>query len=68
MQPTMFQIISELVNHFGGEQLGKILIKGIQEEVIIPIKTTKINKNKNNLQLEYQIEDQKFFYQVEEIK
>lgn len=50
------------------ETSGKILIKGIQKEVIIPIKTTKINKNNNNLQLEYQIEDQKFFYQVEEIK
>lgn len=50
------------------ETSGKILIRGIQKEVIIPIKTTKINKNNNNLQLEYQIEDQKFFYQVEEIK
>ena len=50
------------------ETLGKILIKEIKEEVIIPIKTTKINKNNKNLQLEYQIEDQRFFYQVEEIK
>ena len=33
MQPTMFQIISELVNHFGGEQLGKILISDVSNKI-----------------------------------
>ena len=29
IQPTIYQIIQELVNHFGGEQLGKIIISDI---------------------------------------
>lgn len=29
-QPTIYQIIQELVNHFGGEQLGKIIISDIE--------------------------------------
>ena len=32
-QPTIFQIILELVNHFGGEQLGKILISDIDNKI-----------------------------------
>lgn len=32
-QPTIVQIIQELVNHFGGEQLGKIIIKDLQPKV-----------------------------------
>ena len=28
-QPTIFQIIQELVNHFGGQQLGKIIISDL---------------------------------------
>ena len=32
-QPTISQIIRELVNHFGGEQLGKILISDIDERI-----------------------------------
>lgn len=31
--PTIFQIIQELVNHFGGEQLGKIIISDIDTRV-----------------------------------
>lgn len=31
--PTIFQIIQELVNHFGGEQLGKIIISDIDARV-----------------------------------
>ena len=31
-QPTIFQIIQELVNHFGGEQLGKIIISDLNNE------------------------------------
>lgn len=32
-QPTIYQIIQELVNHFGGEQLGKIIISDIDSKV-----------------------------------
>ena len=32
-QPTIYQIIQELVNHWGGEQLGKILISDIEERI-----------------------------------
>ena len=32
-QPTIYQIIQELVNHFGGEQLGKIIISDIDNKI-----------------------------------
>ena len=32
-QPTIYQIIQELVNHFGGEQLGKIIISDIDNRI-----------------------------------
>lgn len=32
-QPTIYQIIQELVNHWGGEQLGKILISDIEDRI-----------------------------------
>lgn len=31
-QPTIYQIIQELVNHFGGEQLGKIIIADLDDQ------------------------------------
>lgn len=33
LQPTIYQIIQEVVNHFGGEQLGKIIISGLDTRV-----------------------------------
>jgi len=32
-QPTIYQIIQEIVNHFGGEQLGKIIISDIDNQI-----------------------------------
>jgi len=32
-KPSIYQIIQELVHHFGGEQLGKILISDIDKEI-----------------------------------
>ena len=32
-QPTIYQIIQELVNHFGGQQLGKIIISDIDNRI-----------------------------------
>lgn len=32
-EPTVYQIIQELVNHFGGEQLGKIIISDINSKI-----------------------------------
>lgn len=32
-EPTVYQIIQELVNHFGGEQLGKIIISDIDDKI-----------------------------------
>ncbi len=32
-KPTIYQIIQELVNHFGGEQLGKIIINDIDNRI-----------------------------------
>ena len=33
LKPTIYQIIRELVNHFGGEQLGKIIISDLDTRV-----------------------------------
>ena len=33
VRPTIYQIIQEIVNHFGGEQLGKIIISDIDTRV-----------------------------------
>ena len=32
-EPTIYQIIQELVNHFGGEQLGKIIISDVNSRI-----------------------------------
>ena len=32
-QPTIYQIIQELVNHFGGQQLGRIIISDIDDKI-----------------------------------
>lgn len=32
-EPTVYQIIQELINHFGGEQLGKIIISDIDSKI-----------------------------------
>lgn len=33
LQPTIYQIIQEVVNHFGGEQLGKIIISDLDTRI-----------------------------------
>ena len=42
-QPTIFQIILELVNHFGGQQLGKILISDVDNKIKKVMKWTGSN-------------------------
>jgi len=42
-KPTIAQIIRELVNHFGGEQLGKIIINDIDEKVKMVMRWTGSN-------------------------
>jgi hypothetical protein len=33
VQPTIYQIIQEIVNHFGGEQIGKIIISDVPNRI-----------------------------------
>lgn len=40
LKPTIYQIIQELVNHFGGEQLGKIIISGVDTRLKQVVKWT----------------------------
>ena len=42
VRPTIFQIIQQLVHHFGGEQLGKILISDIDNKIKKVMKWTGI--------------------------
>ena len=39
-EPTIYQIIQELVNHFGGQQLGKIIISDVPEKIKTVMKWT----------------------------
>lgn len=52
--PTMYQIILELVHHFGGEQLSKIIINDLSETIKVP---KKWNPKEGVLYKEKQIED-----------
>jgi hypothetical protein len=38
VRPTIYQIIQELVNHFGGEQLGKIIISDVDSRIKMVMK------------------------------
>ena len=59
--PTIFQIILELVNHWGGEQLGNIIIEDIDEKIKKVMKWNnsnypiymKINENNSSYNYEY---------------
>lgn len=42
-KPTILQILYELVNHFGGEQLGKIIISDLDTEIKKVMKWTQSN-------------------------
>lgn len=58
-KPTIYQIIQELVNHFGGEQLGKIIINDIDNRIKKVMKWGGTNPiyivfNKENKILKYQ--------------
>lgn len=43
IKPTISRIIRELVNHFGGEQLGKIIINDIEEKIKMTMRWTGSN-------------------------
>ena len=43
IKPTIARIIRELVNHFGGEQLGKIIINDIEERIKMTMRWTGSN-------------------------
>ncbi len=50
------------------ETLGKIYIKNLKKELNVLIKTIKIKRNKNDLNIIYEIENEKFNLQLKEIK
>ena len=53
--PTIYQIIQELVNHFGGEQLGKIIINDLGErtyQIMRSISATPIYAHKTSAENE----------------
>lgn len=62
VQPTIYQIIQELVNHFGGQQLGKIIISDIDNQIKKVMKwtgstpiylCTKYENDSNGNQIQY---------------
>ena len=60
-KPTIYQIIQEAVNHFGGEQLGKIIISDLDTRI------KKVMKwgGTNPIYIIYNEEDKPIKYQVE---
>lgn len=48
--------------------LGTILLKENNKKIEIPIKTEEIIKNNNNIKIKYEIDKNKFIYEIEEIK
>ena len=50
------------------ETLGKIKIKEYDKNIDIKIKTKKLERKKNNIEIIYIIENEKFLYKIEEIK
>lgn len=49
------------------ETKGKIYIKDIKKYIDIPIETKKITKNKYSIYIEYKIENNNYYYRIEEI-
>ena len=49
------------------ETKGLIKVHELNKELPLTIKTEKIEKNKNNIRIDYSIENDKFLYQIEEI-
>lgn len=60
-RPTLYQIIQEVVNHFGGEQLGKIIISGLDTRIKRVMKWTGsspvyiVNNSTNSSTVQYQV-------------
>ena len=60
-RPTIYMIIQELVNHFGGQQLGKIIISDLDTRVKQVVKwtgTTPLFLYKKNGQFQYSMQQQ----------
>lgn len=58
-RPTIYMIIQELVHHFGGEQLGKIIISDLDTRVKQVVKwtgTSPLYVNQKDGQIEYSME------------
>lgn len=52
----------------GRKSIGKIYVKELNKEVEVEITTTKLTKENNNVEIGFLIEDNTFFYRIEEIK
>jgi len=48
--------------------IGKIYVKELNREIEVEITTTKLTKKNNNVEIGFKIEDNTFFYRIEEIK
>ena len=72
IQPTIYQIIQEVVNHFGGEQLGKIIISDVPNRIKqamkwigdTPLYLCKLTDDNNVTSISYTIN----FEEVEKLK
>ena len=64
VEPTIYQIIQEVVNHFGGEQLGKIIISDVPNRIKqamkwvgnTPLYLCKLTDDNNTVSISYTID------------
>lgn len=49
------------------ETTGTIYLKDIKKNIDIPIKTSKIKRKNNSIHIEYTINNNKYYYEIEEI-
>lgn len=47
---------------------GYIIVKDLKKKLVVNIKTTRLEIENNNINIEYELENNKFFYTVEVIK
>ena len=61
------ELIMEFSFDEGKETLGKLHIKNLNKNLNLKVKTNKILKEENKLEIEYELENQKYTYKLEVI-
>ena len=58
----------KMIYYFDNTKESTILIKEYDRRISLSLKTDKLTKKDNNLEIEYRIDNEKFEYRIEELK